>query len=87
MFGRWSQHSENIYQKLMDGTYNFTDLEAAFQPLKPFVYSQLHKEVGVEGEVSSPIQTMNIPFQAKNSEYLLLMMDAIIQGEENAGNP
>lgn len=39
MFGRWSQGAEFIYQKLKNGDYTFTDLEIAFQPLKPFVYS------------------------------------------------
>ena len=50
------------------------------QPLKPFVYSNTTKEsVGRLGKLKVGMQ--------KNSEYLLLMMDAIIQGEENAGNP
>lgn len=84
MFGRWSRHSEDVYQKLLSGEYNFTDLEAAFQPLKPFVYSQLHKDVGITGEVESPIQTMNMPFQAKNAEYLLIMADALTRNEETS---
>jgi hypothetical protein len=51
------------------------------QPLKPFVYSNTTKEsVGRLGK-------LKVGMQNKNSEYLLLMMDAIIQGEENAGNP
>lgn len=84
MFGRWSRHSEDVYQKLLSGEYNFTDLEAAFQPLKPFVYSQLHKDVGITGEVESPIQTMNMPFQAKNAEYLLIMADALTRNEKTS---
>lgn len=79
IFGKWSEHFEDIYQKLLKGQYTYSDLETAFQPLKPFMYSQLQKNIGVEG---SPIQTMNVPFQAKNSEYLLIMADAIIKGEE-----
>lgn len=75
LFGRWSKEAEHIYQKLKSGDYTFTDLETAFQPLKPFVYSQLYKNIGV---ANSPIRTMNEPFQAKNSEYLLIMADALL---------
>lgn len=77
MFGRWSHKAEDIYQKLLKGDYNYTDLEVAFQPLKPFVYTHLEKHIG-DG---TPIETMKVPFQAKNSEYLLIMADAIMQSE------
>lgn len=79
IFGRWSRQAEDIYQKLQKGEYNYTDLETAFQPLKPFVYSHLQKNMGVS---NAPIQQMPVPFQAKNAEYLLIMADAILQGEE-----
>ena len=77
MFGKWSHKAEDIYQKLLSGDYNYTDLETVFQPLKPFVYTHLEKHIG-DG---TPIETMNVPFQAKNSEYLLIMADAIMQSE------
>lgn len=83
MFGKWSRKSEEIYQKLKKGEYNLSDLETAFQPLKPFVYSQATKKSGVEG---SPIQNMKVNMQFKNSEYLLIMADAILQGEKT-GKP
>ena len=83
MFGKWSKKSEEIYQKLKKGEYNLSDLETAFQPLKPFVYSQATKKSGVEG---SPIQNMKVNMQFKNSEYLLIMADAILQGEKT-GKP
>lgn len=79
MFGRWSRLSEDVYNKIRNNDYTFTELETAFQPLKPFVYTHLQKHVGVEG---SPISTMNIAFQAKNSEYLLIMADALLQNEK-----
>ena len=83
MFGKWSRKSEEIYQKLKNKEYNLSDLETAFQPLKPFVYSQATKKSGVEG---SPIQNMKVNMQFKNSEYLLIMADAILQGEKT-GKP
>lgn len=79
IFGKWSRHAEDLYQKLLKGEYNYTDLEVAFQPLKPFVYSKLTKNLGVE---NAPIHSMQVPFQAKNAEYLLFMADAILKGEE-----
>ena len=78
IFGRWSKQAEDIYQKLQKGEYNYTDLETAFQPLKPFVYSKLTKDIGV---ANAPIHSMEVPFQAKNAEYLLIMADAILKGE------
>lgn len=79
IFGRWSKQAEDIYQKLQKGDYNYTDLETTFQPLKPFVYTKLTKDMGVD---NAPIHSMQVPFQAKNAEYLLIMADAILKGEE-----
>jgi hypothetical protein len=78
MFGKWSRNAEELYQKLLTGDYNMADLKTAFQPLKPFVYSQLHKDMGVQG---APISKMPMPFQAKNAEYLLIMADALTKNE------
>lgn len=79
IFGKWSRHAEDIYQKMLKGEYTYTDLETAFQPLKPFVYSKLTKDMGV---ANTPIHSMQVPFQAKNAEYLLIMADAILKGEK-----
>ena len=79
IFGRWSHDAEKVYQKILKGDYTMTDLEIAFQPLKPFVYSKLTKDMGVDG---APIRTMKVPFQAKNAEYLLIMADALLKGEK-----
>lgn len=81
IFGKWSRQAEDIYQKLLKGDYNYTDLEVAFQPLKPFVYTHLQKDMGVD---NAPIHQIPVPFQAKNSEYLLIMADALLQGEKTS---
>ena len=83
IFGKWSREAENIYQKLLTGNYNYHDLQVAFQPLKPFVYSQITKPTGLE---NGPLKSLKMPVQNKNSEYLLIMADAILQGE-NTGQP
>ena len=83
VFGKWSRESEEVYQKLRSGTYTYKDLKIAFQPLKPFVYSQITKNAGVKG---APLNSLKVPVQFKNSEYLLIMADAILQNE-NTGRP
>ena len=83
IFGKWSREAESIYQKLLTGNYNYHDLQVAFQPLKPFVYSQITKPTGLE---KGPLKFLKMPVQNKNSEYLLIMADAILQGE-NTGQP
>lgn len=83
IFGKWSKKAEDIYQKLRKGEYNYNDLSVAFQPLKPFVYSQIEKSSGV---ANAPLDKFKVPVQNKNSEYLLIMADAILQNE-NTGRP
>nr|DAW35365.1 MAG TPA: ATP dependent DNA helicase [Caudoviricetes sp.] len=82
MFGRWSEEDEEVYQALLKGKANMEQIRQAFQPLKPFMYSnQLRKNMGVD---TAPIQTMACPFQAKNSEYLLVMADALLRNEKTS---
>ena len=84
IFGKWSRKSEDIYKKLKAGNYNYSDLQTAFQPLKPFVYGQIAKPA-TQGLVA-PLTQLKVPVQFKNSEYLLIMADAILQGEDT-GKP
>lgn len=83
IFGKWSKKAEDVYQRLISGDYNYNDLSVAFQPLKPFVYSQIVKSSGVE---NAPLDKLKVPVQNKNSEYLLIMADAILQNE-HTGRP
>ena len=83
VFGKWSRRAEKIYQKLRRGEYTYSDLQVAFQPLKPFVYTQISKPANAEG---APITNLKVAIQNKNSEYLLIMADAILQGEDT-GRP
>ena len=78
MFGKWSQEAESIYNKIIKGEATTGEIKVAFQPLKPFVYSRIEKSMDVD---NAPITTVFSPFQAKNAEYLLIMADAMIQGE------
>lgn len=84
MFGKWSEDAERVYNLIKKKKpVDYSTLKTVFQPLKPFVYGTLKKATGVSADVA-PITSMNVPFQAKNSEYLLVMADAILKGEETS---
>lgn len=84
MFGKWSKSAEAVYKKLINKEYvTLSDIKTAFQPLKPFVYSQISKSSGV---ADAPMQTLKIGIQNKNSEYLLVMAEAMLQNEDT-GKP
>lgn len=88
IFGKWSKSAEDIYQKLKSGDYRYTDLKTAFQPLKPFVYGQIERpSINPErSTLARPLSKLKVPVQFKNSEYLLIMADAILQNEDT-GRP
>ncbi|MBQ9391932.1 MAG: hypothetical protein IJU02_07055 [Lachnospiraceae bacterium] len=84
IFGKWSKQAEKIYEKIRKGEYSdlvYSDLKIAFQPLKPFLYTQMEKEAGV---ADVPMPKLKCPVQNKNSEYLLVLADAILQGEHTS---
>ena len=84
IFGKWSRNAEKIYEQLRSGNYNYRDLQTAFQPLKPFVYGQITKP-GIDAarrDIATPLTNLKVPVQFKNSEYLLVMADAILQNED-----
>ena len=84
MFGKWSKSAEVVYKKLLNNEYvTLSDIKTAFQPLKPFVYSQIPKSSGV---ADAPMQTLKVGIQNKNSEYLLIMAEAMLQNEDT-GKP
>lgn len=83
LFGNWTREAEKVYNKLRNGEYNIEDLETAFNVKKPFVYTQLSQDVHTEG---TPLQTLKVPTQFKDSEYLLIMAAALMEGKET-GKP
>ena len=85
-FGEWSQDAENTYQALMKGEYNLASLKSVFNPRKPFTYGKVNKPVSPNPNLDTPIKTLNYGVQYKDSEYLLIMADAILRGE-NTGRP
>lgn len=83
IFGKWSEERQRIYDRLKKGEASYAEIKEAFQPLKPFVYSQIEKQVDTMG---APMQNIKMGVQNKNSEYLLILADAITQGYDT-GRP
>jgi hypothetical protein len=75
MQGKWTTEMEEAYERIRKGDFNVNDLGIVWQPMKPFVYSQIRKPGG-----SSTLSEIKVPIQNKNSEYLLLLADALMRG-------
>lgn len=87
MLGKWDSSKEALYEKIESGEYDYKDIQALSQIIKPFVFTHMNEQIGVTLEnkdgsvVHSPIQTMPVPMQNKNSEYLIMLADAILRNE------
>ena len=77
MAGEWTPLMQEAYERIKSGNYNVNDLGVVWQPIKPFVYTQN----GVDGH-SSISKNIKVPSQHKNSEYLLLIADALTRGDK-----
>lgn len=73
--GKWDNVMEEAFKRIQQGNFNLNDLNVILQPFKPFVYSQISKASGV-----STMSTIKVGIQNKNSEYLLILADALIRG-------
>lgn len=75
MSGQWNEAMENAYNHFLEGTWNIEDFSVIWQTKKPFVYTQINNDSGVEGHTG-----IKTPVQHKNSEFLLLAAQAIVAG-------
>lgn len=75
MSGQWNGAMENAYNHFLEGTWNIEDFSVIWQTKKPFVYTQINNDSGVEGHTG-----IKTPVQHKNSEFLLLAAQAIVAG-------
>ena len=88
MFGTWTRENEALFNKLKNpekyGEYTYQDVKNAFtQPRKPFAYGMISKQLDVE---NAPLSSIRKGVQYKNSEYLLILADAILK-DEDTGMP
>ena len=80
VFGQWTPRDEEVYQRILSGDFTADDLDVMWQPLKPFVYSQIEKR-----GFNPYMPTLKMGVQQKNSEYCIILADALIRsaGMEN----
>ena len=79
IFGNWDDRMEDAYEKVTHPEkypdVNLSDmLDVLWQPLKPFVYSQIAKP-----GYNSILPELKVSVQNKNSEYVLVIADALLQ--------
>ena len=74
VFGQWSPRDEEVYQRVISGNFTADDLDVLWQPLKPFVYSQIEKR-----GFNPFMPTLKMGVQQKNSEYCIILADALIR--------
>lgn len=77
MAGEWNPLMQEAYERIKSGNYNVADLGVVWQPIKPFVYTQ---NTMTGHSTTSPL--IKVPSQHKNSEYMLLIADALTRGDK-----
>lgn len=75
MSGQWTDDMEQAYNNFKNGDWNIKDFNIIWQTKKPYVYTQVNNNSGIEGHTG-----IKTPVQHKNSEFLLLAMHKLIAG-------
>lgn len=73
--GEWDEEKEKAYQAISRGDFNINHLGVMLQPSKPFVTSDMAKYSG-----STTMELRRVPLQDKNSEYLIVLAEALARG-------
>lgn len=67
----WTDKHEQAYQNYRKGIATSSDMKVIYNVLKPFVYSQIYRNVGISNSlIGNQIKT---PVQYKNSEFMLTL--------------
>lgn len=73
--GEWDDAKEEAYNAIRRGHFNINHLGVMLQPSKPFVTSDMAKYSG-----STTMELRKTPLQDKNSEYLIILAEALAKG-------
>ena len=73
--GEWDDNKEKAYKAISKGDFNINHLGVMLQPTKPFVPSDMAKYSG-----SPTMELRKTPLQDKNSEYLIILAEALAKG-------
>ena len=75
MMGEMDDDTREALEQIRKGNFNVNNLSVLMQPEKPFLTAMLAKP-----SCTRKVTMRKVPLQDKNSEYLILLADAIIQG-------
>lgn len=75
MSGQWTDDMEQAYNNFKNGDWNIKDFNIIWQTKKPYIYTQVNNNSGIEGHTG-----IKTPVQHKNSEFLLLAIHELIAG-------
>lgn len=74
MIGEWDIKQEQAFKNFKEGIWDAKDFDVIWQTKKPFLYTQVAIDSGINGEL------IKIGIQNKNSEFLLLASHALLSG-------
>lgn len=74
MAGEWDDNQESAYNNFKNNKWDITDFNTIWQTKKPYVYTQVNKNSGIENKA------IKVPVQHKNSEFLLLAIHNLVAG-------
>ena len=83
IFGKWDGQQEEAYNRVIKGDFSVDDLSVLWQPLKPFVYSQ----IGKTNNTDLYMPKIKMGVQNKNSEFVLIIADALTRAAGIKGSP
>lgn len=66
MAGRWSEENEELYNRIKEGTWTYSDFTNLFNIIKPFTFGTT-RTPGIEGQ-----SDIRVPIMHKDTEYTLL---------------
>lgn len=74
--GDWDDDLQRAYDRIASNNYDINDLRVIIQPSKPFNTAEVAKYSG-----STTMKLRRKTIQAKNSEYLILLADALARAD------
>lgn len=80
MLGMWTDEMDKTFERLQNGEFDASDFNIVWQTIKPFVFTQIEKPDGLGN-------TIKVPHQNKNSEFLLLATYQTLQTVLNRSAP
>lgn len=76
MLGEYNPDFDKAMEEIRKGNFNIKNLQLCIQPFKPFMFGHVHKN----GDTAEGIMEELVPMQIKDSEAMLYLAGAIMQG-------